>query len=82
VIEPIISDRVCKACGLCWCKNHMFGLRGSKVHVGYYHRCGASTSGKFDGAGEFSRVDLEMNPLEWDAPVGRRVRDGSIRLAM
>jgi hypothetical protein len=79
--KPVITDLVCKACKLCWLKNHMFGADGSRVWVGYYHRCGASASGKMDGAGPIVRVGRDMQPREWDEPIGMG-KNRSVKLAM
>lgn len=63
--NPVITDRACPICGLCWLKNHQYGPKGAKKHVGYYHRCGASASGLFDGKGDILRVNLQMSPEVW-----------------
>ena len=64
-MKPVISDRVCGKCGLCWCKNFQYMPDGTRRHNGYYHRCGASASGRFDGNGPFLRVGLDMQPNGW-----------------
>lgn len=68
-MSVVFSDKCCETCGLLWMKNHIFAANGDKKHVGYYHRCGASGNGKFDGDGPFLRVGLDWEPRDWDAPI-------------
>lgn len=68
--KPVISDRKCHTCGLYWCKNFQYMRDGSKRHNGYYHRCGASESGRFDGNGPFVRVGHDMEPNGWTERMG------------
>jgi len=64
-VFPVRSPKKCKVCGLYWLVNHRFMENGEKVRIGYYHRCGASATGKFDGKGEFVRMGLDWKPQGW-----------------
>lgn len=69
-IRVSLADKRCKVCNLLWCKNFQYRPDGTRRHNGFFHRCGASRDGRFDGNGPFMRVGLDMKPNGWTDRTG------------
>lgn len=70
MMKPVFARFRCAECRLLWCKNYQHYPDGSRRHNGYYHRCGASASGRFDGSGPFVRIGLDRRPNGWTDKTG------------
>lgn len=63
--QPVLTNLRCPKCHLRLMKNFAHYPRAPREHVGYFHRCGASASGRMDGNGPIVKIDLLGNVVDW-----------------